>query len=146
MAFVVISTRSVLRVRLPQGLLLPPNNAFYIFWSPIFDILTIFHQHHRFHENEKDSWRNHDQFGGGLASVALLCVRIERIWIVVFLCILVDNWSRRRRRRRRRRRKNFWPGAGPHPIAPRDQISRSGKPLTPIYSTKHVLIGVRGYI
>ncbi len=34
--------------------------------------------------------------------------------------------------RRRRRRKNLQQPPLPHPIAPRDQISRSGKPLTPM--------------
>ena len=36
----------------------------------------------------------------------------------------------RRRRRRRRRRKNFPACPDPYPNAPRDEISRKGKPLT----------------
>ena len=32
---------------------------------------------------------------------------------------------------RRRIRNNFWIWPGPHPIAPRDKISRKGKPLAP---------------
>ena len=39
----------------------------------------------------------------------------------------------RRRRRRQRRRKNFLPPPGPRPITRRDNISRSGKPLTPMF-------------
>ena len=34
--------------------------------------------------------------------------------------------------RRRRRRKNLLAASSPHPITPRDSISRSGIPLTPI--------------
>ena len=67
-------------VRLPQ--VFPrKTNMTVIFWKPIFDNL-IFNQNHRFHENKKDSRRNNDQFPGGLASVSLLCVRIERIWLL----------------------------------------------------------------
>ena len=36
-------------------------------------------------------------------------------------------------RRRRRRRKNFLAASSPHLITPRDSISRSGIPLTPIW-------------
>ena len=37
-----------------------------------------------------------------------------------------------RRRRRRRRRQNFQPHPTPHPITPRDSISRSGTPHSDI--------------
>ena len=40
------------------------------------------------------------------------------------------------RRRRRRRRKNLLAASSPHPITPRDPISRSGIPLTPISFAK----------
>ena len=36
---------------------------------------------------------------------------------------------------RRRRLNNFWSWPDPHPIAPRDKISRKGKPLAPILTS-----------
>ena len=58
----------------------------------------------------------------------------QKMHFLGILCELSENYPRgRRRRRRRRRRKNFPACPDPYPNAPRDEISRKGKPLTLIY-------------
>ena len=74
----------------PQGLFFRQKKRPLYFLKPYFDILMIFHQNHWFYENKKEFWRNCGHFGGSSASVSLLCVRIERIWLLSNYLIFGD--------------------------------------------------------
>ena len=96
------------------------TNDLYIFWSPILIFWRFFHKNHWFYENKKESWRNSGHFSGSSAFVSLLCVRIERIWLLSNNLIFGDGDDDGGGGRISGR------GPGPYPIALRDQISRSG--------------------